>query len=372
MNLIKIATVVLIAGAAVAHAQSSAPITSTTSSTTSGPAGNQVKAAPVQIKPKTKPSPAAATSTTPADKGHAPALKIVEKPAQSSVAKSGSVTAKPVAATAAAAKSSAANQKTGNAVAARPTTLTAKPVLATQQASKAAVPAASQPAKSVAKTTAPVKANVAASNQKSSASAPTQKPTAATPGTGKATVAAKTATPAASSKRPRPKPASVVAIKSAKPGTPARRPAKGQVKPAFQGKISAVEQPMKSAAAPATTEQAAAPAPRKIERAGRRDPFVSPIQSRSIGSAGSCATGKRCLDIEQVVLKGIVRTRDGNMALVENASRRPYVLRENDALFNGTVEKITGDSVLFRQNVQDLLGHTSTREVIKRVSAPAV
>jgi len=58
--------------------------------------------------------------------------------------------------------------------------------------------------------------------------------------------------------------------------------------------------------------------------------------------------------------------------LVENASRRPYVLRENDALFNGTVEKITGDSVLFRQNVQDLLGHTSTREVIKRVSAPAV
>ena len=129
---------------------------------------------------------------------------------------------------------------------------------------------------------------------------------------------------------------------------------------------------MKSAAAPATTEQAAAPAPRKIERAGRRDPFVSPIQSRSIGSAGSCATGKRCLDIEQVVLKGIVRTRDGNMALVENASRRPYVLRENDALFNGSVEKITGDSVLFRQNVQDLLGHTSTREVIKRVSAPAV
>jgi hypothetical protein len=129
---------------------------------------------------------------------------------------------------------------------------------------------------------------------------------------------------------------------------------------------------MKPAAA-ATTEQAAAPpAPRKIERAGRRDPFVNPIQSRGVGPAGSCATGKRCLDIEQVVLKGIVRTRDGNMALVENASRRPYVLRENDALFNGTVEKITGDSVLFRQNVQDLLGHTSTREVIKRVSAPAV
>jgi len=156
-------------------------------------------------------------------------------------------------------------------------------------------------------------------------------------------------------------------------GAKAVTPVKGQPKAAPTGKISAVAQPVKpSATAPAATEQAAAPAPRKIERAGRRDPFISPIQSRNAGPAGSCSTGKRCLDIEQLILKGVVRMREGNIALVENASRRPYVLRENDALFNGTVEKITGDSVVFRQNVQDMLGHTSTREVIKRVSAPSV
>ena len=366
VNFTKIAMVLLIAGVATAHAQSSAPLTSTTSSTTSSPGGNQVKAAPVQIKPKAKPVIPAATPASPSEKSKVPALKIVEKP-QNSAAKSASTKPAAVQGTA---KVSSPTQKSGSTAAAKATSIGAKPVATAQPGNKTAAPSASPLAKLPAKGTAATKTNVATTNQKPAAGKLVQKPTAA-PSAAKTTVAVRPPAPPTTNKKSTQ--ATPVAVKPAKAGAPGVKPAKAQGKAASGGKISAVEQPMKPAAAsPASTEQAAAPAPRKIERAGRRDPFVNPIQSRSIGPAGSCATGKRCLDIEQVVLKGIVRTRDGNMALVENASRRPYVLRENDALFNGTVEKITGDTVLFRQNVQDFLGHTSTREVIKRVSAPSV
>jgi hypothetical protein len=129
-----------------------------------------------------------------------------------------------------------------------------------------------------------------------------------------------------------------------------------------------------SAMAPSVAEAAKPVEKAKLERIGpRRDPFVSPIQTaRRGGPAGNCTTGKRCLDIDQLILKGVVKTVRGHMALVENASRRPYVLRVNDALYDGTVERITGDSVFFRQNTQDVLGHSSTREVVKKVSAPSV
>jgi len=43
---------------------------------------------------------------------------------------------------------------------------------------------------------------------------------------------------------------------------------------------------------------------RHINVAGRRDPFVSPVVNRSMLGSG-CSTGKRCLTIDQVNLKGV-------------------------------------------------------------------
>lgn len=51
---------------------------------------------------------------------------------------------------------------------------------------------------------------------------------------------------------------------------------------------------------------------------------------------------------------------------------KAYFLRENDPVFNGYVVKITGDSVVFQETVQDKLGKSFTREVVKRISTPAV
>ncbi len=105
--------------------------------------------------------------------------------------------------------------------------------------------------------------------------------------------------------------------------------------------------------------------------AGRRDPFISPVVERA--GVGPCAAGKRCLVIDQVVLRGIVRTPTGLIAVVANSANKAYFLREKDPVFNGMVVKITGDSVVFKESTVDNAGRTNVREVVKKVSpAPSV
>ncbi|HET9181166.1 MAG TPA: hypothetical protein VFP59_03455 [Candidatus Angelobacter sp.] len=120
-------------------------------------------------------------------------------------------------------------------------------------------------------------------------------------------------------------------------------------------------------AGPSTAEKK--PERRLIGSAGRRDPFVSPIRSAgSITPTPNCTTGKRCLAIPELVLQGTVRDISGKMmAVVSTSSRRTYTLRENDQVFNGSVEKITSDSIIFREYVKDALGRESAREVVKKM-----
>jgi len=111
--------------------------------------------------------------------------------------------------------------------------------------------------------------------------------------------------------------------------------------------------------------------PKEYTAAGRRDPFVSPVVSHIAGGSG-CSAGKRCLEIGQIVLTGIVKSENGMIAVVVNALNKAYFLRENDPVFNGYVVKITGDSVIFSETGQDQLGKPFTREVTKKISTPAV
>jgi hypothetical protein len=104
---------------------------------------------------------------------------------------------------------------------------------------------------------------------------------------------------------------------------------------------------------------------------GRRDPFLSPVVNRSMGGSG-CSTGKRCLAVDQIALTGIVKSDAGMIAVVVNSMNKAYFLRENDPVFNGYVVKITGDSIVFKETMQDKLGKSFTREVTKKISTPAV
>jgi hypothetical protein len=103
---------------------------------------------------------------------------------------------------------------------------------------------------------------------------------------------------------------------------------------------------------------------------GRRDPFISPVVSHAGGSG--CNTGKKCLEIGAINLRGVVRAESGFIAVVSNGLNKAYFLRENDPVFNGYVMKITGDSVVFQETLQDRLGKTFTREVVKKITTPAV
>lgn len=111
--------------------------------------------------------------------------------------------------------------------------------------------------------------------------------------------------------------------------------------------------------------------PMAINLNGHRDPFVSPVMSRAMTGSG-CSSGKRCLAIDQINLRGVVKSADGMIAVVVNALDKAYFLHENDPVFNGYVVRITGDSVVFQETVQDKFGKPFTREVTKKIFTPAV
>ena len=109
---------------------------------------------------------------------------------------------------------------------------------------------------------------------------------------------------------------------------------------------------------------------KKYAMTGKRDPFLSPVVAQMGGSG--CSTGKKCLEIGQIALKGVVHQDSGFIAVVTNALNKAYFLRENDPVFNGYVVKITGDSIVFKETYQDRLGKAFTREVTKKIMTPVV
>jgi hypothetical protein len=200
--------------------------------------------------------------------------------------------------------------------------------------------------------------------------------TAATTPTKKSASSAASTKPA-SQMAPAPAKKPAVATATAKPVKKATAVAtkSAPTKSAATAKAAKTANPAKSAAAPkAVAKTTVSPAQRAStlsQGVGKRDPFVSVIVARTDNSA-SCSGGKRCLIVDQLALRGIVRTPTKWIALVENPSKKTYYLYENDPIFNAVVVRITGDSVIFREQVMDALGHQTEREVVKRVSAPAI
>jgi Tfp pilus assembly protein PilP len=226
----------------------------------------------------------------------------------------------------------------------------------TALAQTAAVPAkqTTAPATATKPATAPAKPA-----SKSTATTTASKPTAAT------------TKPAQAASKP--------ASQTVKPTTAA--PKKAVVAPAAKPKAPVLTPTAKKAQAKAVAKaKAPKPVAKKedaatvVKTAGRRDPFISPIrlQEDKMKSTSVCTTGARCLIIDQVVLKGVVKTTSGMIAMVENAAKKQYNLKEKDPVFNGFVLKISGDSVVFRETITDNLGKQTAKEVVKRVTAPVI
>jgi Tfp pilus assembly protein PilP len=249
-----------------------------------------------------------------------------------------------------------------NTNAAKPSTspVTAKPVAVTVERTPVTAKPKTNPG-TVAK----------ASTMPKAPAAPPTKPTATTVQKPGSAPLQKTTVPAASK-------ATVVPASASGNGGAVAKPAPKAAERAGTGKPVVVVVPRSAMSAKKTAAkpivQAGEKPPQEKERkfamTGTRDPFVSPVVSHA-GSSG-CNTGKKCLEIGQINLKGVVRSDGGMIAVVTNSMNKAYFLRENDPVFNGYVQKITADSITFKETVQDKLGKPFTRDVVKKILTPAV
>jgi len=112
-------------------------------------------------------------------------------------------------------------------------------------------------------------------------------------------------------------------------------------------------------------------AKKDVGHKGERDPFVSPVVDRGSVHVSCTGSGRQCLDVGEINLQGVVHGPNGFIAVVASGEHT-YFLRENDPLANGEVEHITRDSIVLRERYFNELGRPQTRQVVRRLSVPAV
>lgn len=103
---------------------------------------------------------------------------------------------------------------------------------------------------------------------------------------------------------------------------------------------------------------------------GRRDPFVSLVKGGATSSAPqpngqSRPAGLAGVAVEELVVRGVVQSRGGWLAIVASPSGRTYMIRPGDQLLDGLVREIDGRSVVLMQDVSDPLSLAKQREVRK-------
>ena len=220
---------------------------------------------------------------------------------------------------------------------------------------KTAAPAVAKSVPATVPAQAPAKTSAAPPKVQTVAAKPVAVPAAATP-----KVATSAAAPSAAAAKTSTTKAATTKVADpftpAKPAAPAAAKIVADDKPAGASKIG-------DTAKPKAEEK-------KWAMSGKRDPFFSPVVQQPTGSG--CSAGKKCLEIGQINVRGVVKAESGFIAVVTNSLNKAYFLHENDPVFNGYVVRITGDSVVFQETVQDKLGKPFTREVVKRITTPAV
>jgi Tfp pilus assembly protein PilP len=131
------------------------------------------------------------------------------------------------------------------------------------------------------------------------------------------------------------------------------------------------KQKPKPAAKPTPPPMAGVPAPapaapKPINLAGKRDPFVALVNTAK-GPAEHLPPGIAGLVIGTLTVQGTVQGANGMIAVIANPDQRVYFVREGDRLYDGQVEKITLDSVTFQQDTKDAFGKPIVRTVVRRI-----
>ena len=102
---------------------------------------------------------------------------------------------------------------------------------------------------------------------------------------------------------------------------------------------------------------------------GRRDPFINLINrgtdARGAAPAGSRPEGIGGVAVEEVVVRGILQSRGGWVAMIASPTGRTYTIKPGDRLLDGNVRTINAQAVILMQEVNDPLSLEKQREVRK-------
>jgi len=99
---------------------------------------------------------------------------------------------------------------------------------------------------------------------------------------------------------------------------------------------------------------------------GRRDPFVSLLKPVSPDQGPKTRRpGMEGFLIQEVALKGIVKTPKGYTAMLLGTDGKSYFVGVGQRLFDGVVTAIDATTVTFRQEVTDPLSTVKSRDLKK-------
>lgn len=129
--------------------------------------------------------------------------------------------------------------------------------------------------------------------------------------------------------------------------------------------------PASAAAAPAQAPAPDLPTPPanfSYSPEGRRDPFLNLSRRGTVAAVPASSarpSGAAGLLVDELVVRGIVRSEGAYVAMVAGPSKQSFTVRAGTKLFDGTVRAITPDAVVIMQQVTDPLSLQKQREVRK-------
>jgi Tfp pilus assembly protein PilP len=101
---------------------------------------------------------------------------------------------------------------------------------------------------------------------------------------------------------------------------------------------------------------------------GRRDPFRSLIGPSPKLEPGQRPPGVPGFLIDEIRLQGVVQTPAGLVAIVNGPDNKGYLVRIGQKTYDGEIIRITKNSIVFRQEVNDPTRIERYREVVKELT----
>jgi Tfp pilus assembly protein PilP len=116
-------------------------------------------------------------------------------------------------------------------------------------------------------------------------------------------------------------------------------------------------------------EEPSAPDAYHYDPQGRRDPFQSLIGPAPRLQPGQRPPGPAGFLIDEIRIQGVVKTRQqGLVAMVNGPDNKGYLVKVGDKVLDGEVIRITPNSIVFRQEVNDPTRIERFREVVRELT----